>query len=64
VERALACAETRAELTRALAHDRVLEEARSELLLGLALFLGQRLEARQEASRFQEDEPRRESEKR
>src|ERR671937_719205 len=54
----------RSELARTLADDRVLEEARAELLLGLALLLGKRLEARQEAPRLEQDEPRGEREER
>src|SRR5205823_14708680 len=45
-------------------NDRVLEEPQPKLRPRFALVFGDRLEARQETPRFQEDEPRREGEER
>src|SRR2546430_129883 len=53
-----------AERTGALTHDRVLHEARAELLLGLALLLFYRRERWQEAARLEQHQARCEREER
>src|SRR5437660_3570270 len=62
VERALAGAETRTELARALAHDRVFEQPCAQLLLRFSVLQRERLERRQQAPCLQQNEPRGEGE--